>query len=150
MPQSLHSNFAHIIFSTKNREPMITGDVASRVHSYMAGIVNDLGAVSIAINGMPGHLHLLIKSSKNIADAQFMKQLKGGSSSWINDNALIPGRFQWQAGYGWFSVSPKDTDQVVSYIQNQAEHHKTTTFQDEFRKFLETCQIDYDERFVWD
>jgi putative transposase len=150
MPQSLHSNFAHIIFSTKNREPIISGDIASRVHSYMAGIVKDLGAVSVSINGMPDHLHLLIKSSKNVADAQFMKQLKGGSSSWINDNNLIPGRFQWQAGYGWFSVSAKDTDQVVSYIQNQAEHHKTTTFQDEFRKFLETYQIDYDERYVWD
>jgi putative transposase len=150
MPQSLHSNFAHIIFSTKNREPIISGDIASRVHSYMAGIVKDLGAVSVSINGMPDHLHLLIKSSKNVADAQFMKQLKGGSSSWINDNNLIPGQFQWQAGYGWFSVSAKDTDQVVSYIQNQAEHHKTTTFQDEFRKFLETYQIDYDERYVWD
>lgn len=70
---------------------MITGDVASRIHSYMAGIVNDLGAVSVAINGMPDHLHLLIKSSKNVADAHFMKQLKGGSSSWINDNE----RYVW-------------------------------------------------------
>jgi putative transposase len=150
MPQSLHSNFAHIVFSTKNRQPSITGDIASKVHSYLAGIVKDLGAVSVSINGMPDHLHLLIKSSKNVADAQFMKQLKGGSSTWINDNTLIPGRFQWQAGYGWFSVSPKDTDQVVSYIQNQAEHHQKTTFQDELRKFLETYQVDYDERYVWD
>ena len=129
---------------------MISGDIASRVHSYMVGIVNDLGAVTVAINGIPDHLHLLIKSSKNVADAHFMKQLKGGSSSWINDNGLIPGRFQWQAGYGWFSVSPKDTDQVISYIENQAEHHETTTFQDEFRKFLKTYQIEYDERYVWD
>ena len=150
MPQSLHSNFAHLIFSTKNRDLMITGDVAARIYSYMAGIVNDQGAVPIFINGMPDHIHLLIKSSKNVSDADFMKELKGGSSSWINDNNLISGRFKWQAGYGWFSVSPKDTDQVVSYIQSQAEHHKTATFQDEYRKFLRTYQIDYDERYVWD
>ncbi len=76
--------------------------------------------------------------------------MKGGSSKWINDNNLVPGRFKWQAGYGWFSVSPKDTDRVVAYIQNQAEHHNTATFQDEFRKFLDGYQIDYDERYVWD
>ena len=129
---------------------MITGNTAARIYSYMSGIVNDQGAVSVSVNGMPDHVHLLIKSSKNVSDANFMKELKGGSSSWINENNLIPGRFKWQAGYGWFSVSPKDTDQVVSYVQNQAEHHKTATFQDEYRKFLKTYEIDYDERYVWD
>jgi len=150
MPQSLHSNFAHIVFSTKNREPMIAGDVAGRIHSYLAGIVQDQGAVSISINGMPDHVHLLIKSSKTVTDVNFMKELKGGSSSWINSNSIIPEHFKWQAGYGWFSVSPKDTDQVVSYIQNQAEHHKKVTFQEEYRKFLESYKINYDEQYVWD
>ena len=129
---------------------MITGDIAARIYSYMAGIVDEQGAVSVSINGMPDHVHLLIKSSKNVSDADFMKELKGGSSRWINENEIVPGHFNWQAGYGWFSVSPKDTDQVVSYIQNQAEHHKTVTFQDEYRKFLKTYNIDYDERYVWD
>ncbi|MDA0812194.1 MAG: IS200/IS605 family transposase [Verrucomicrobia bacterium] len=150
MPQSLHSNFVHIVFSTKSREPMIGDDVAGRIHSYLAGIAQDQSAVSISINGMPDHVHLLIKSSKTVADANFMKELKGGSSSWINKNKIIPGHFKWQAGYGWFSVSPKDTDQVVSYIQNQAEHHKKVTFQEEYRKFLKSYNIEYDERYVWD
>lgn len=150
MPQSLHSNFAHLVFSTKNREPLIDGGIASKIDSYLGGITKDLGALPVSINGMPDHIHLLIKSCKNIADAKFMKELKGGSSAWINESNLVPGHFQWQAGYGWFSVSPRDTDQVVTYIQNQAEHHKTITFQDEFRKFLTTYQIEYDERYVWD
>ncbi|MFT5470827.1 MAG: putative transposase [Verrucomicrobiales bacterium] len=150
MPQSLHSNFVHIIFSTKNRERNITGNIAARIYSYLAGIVKDHGAVPISINGMPDHVHLLVKSSKNISDADFLKELKGGSSRWINDTNLVSGQFKWQAGYGWFSVSPKDTDQVESYIRNQAEHHKVTTFEDEFRKFLKTYRIDYDERYVWD
>ena len=73
MPQSLHANFAHLVFSTKNREPLISGDIASRIHAYMVGIVKDKGAALISINGMPDHVHLLIKSSKNISDADFMK-----------------------------------------------------------------------------
>ena len=79
-----------------------------------------------------------------------MKALKGGSSRWINDIDLIPGHFKWQAGYGWFSVSPKDTGQVATSIENQAEDHKKATFQDEYRRFLKTYQIDYEERYVWD
>tara|TARA_R110002096_G_scaffold24760_30_gene78072 strand:- start:228 stop:680 length:453 start_codon:yes stop_codon:yes gene_type:complete len=150
MAQSLHSNFAHLVFSTKNREPMINGEVSARIHSYMAGIVIDNGAVLIAINGMPDHVHLLIKSSKNISDANFVKELKGGSSTWINEQRLVGGRFQWQAGYGWFSVSPKDTNLVESYIQKQAEHHEKLTFQEEYRKFLNNYKVDYDERYVWD
>ena len=88
--------------------------------------------------------------TKTVADSNFVKELKGGSSSWINSNNIIPGRFKWQAGYGWFSVSPKDTDQVVAYIQNQAEHHKKITFQEEYRRFLNLYNIEYDERYVWD
>lgn len=139
-----------LVFLTKDREPLIVGDIVSRIHSYMAGIVTGKGAVLIAINGMPDHIHLLIKSSKNVSDANFMMELKGGSSSWINDNNLVGGRFKWQADYGWFSVSPKHTDQVLAYIRNQAEHHKEVTFQDEYRKFLERYEVEFDERYVWD
>lgn len=150
MPQSLHVSYAHLIFSTKNREPTISVAIADKIYPYMAGIATEHGADPILINGMPDHVHLLIRSSKNLADAMFMKELKGGSSSWINENNLVPGRFRWQAGYGWFSVSPKDTDQVVAYIRNQAEHHRKVTFQDEFRKFLDGYRVEYDERYVWD
>lgn len=129
---------------------MIHGGISDRIHSYLAGIAIDNGAVLIAINGMPDHVHLLIKSSKNISDANFIKELKGSSSTWINEQRLIEGRFKWQAGYGWFSVSPKDTDLVADYIQKQAEHHQKLTFQEEYRKFLKNYQVGYDERYVWD
>ena len=79
---------------------MIAGDIAARIYSYMAGIVKEHGAVSLSINGMPDHVHLLIKSSKSVSDSDFMKALKGGSLRWINDIDLIPGHFKWQAGYG--------------------------------------------------
>lgn len=150
MPQSLQANFAHIIFSTKNREPLIPKNIADRIYTYMIGIAKDQGATPIIINEMPDHVHLLIKTSKTIADAKFMKDLKGISSTSINEEKLTKGKFQWQAGYGWFSVSPKDTDAVVEYIRNQAKYHQTVSFQEEYRKFLKTYHVDYDERFVWD
>lgn len=150
MPQSLHSDFAHQVFSTKNREPTISGQVAPEIYAYLAGIAKDNGAHAISINGMPDHVHLLIKTSKTVPDSRFVKELKGGSSTWINQNQLIPGRFRWQAGYGWFSVSPKDTAQVVSYIQNQTEHHQKSSFQDEYRRFLTNYDIAFDEKYVWD
>jgi len=149
MSQSLHANYAHIIFSTKGREPTITKDIAPQIYSYLSGIVQKSGAVPIRINGMPDHVHLLVKTSKTSSDAQFMKELKGGSSKWINQEGLTKELFKWQAGYGWFSVSPKDTDLVNAYIENQAEHHQVITFQDELRKFLTTYQIEYDERYLW-
>jgi len=117
-----------VIFSTKNRDPTMNGEIAARVYGYLAGIVKDNGALPIAINGMLDHVHLLIKSSHSVADSTFMKELKGSSSRRVNDNKFVAGRFQWQAGYGWFSVSPKDTDQVATYIRNQAEHRRTATF----------------------
>ena len=128
MPQSLHSNFAHIVFSTKNREPMIGGDVAGRIHSYLAGIVRDQGAVLISINGMPDQF-MLIKSSKNTLNFIGMEVPQAGSIATASSRA-----FQMAGRYGWFSVSPKDTDQVVAYIQNQAEHHKNSRGIPEFLK----------------
>ena len=100
MPQSLHCNFAHLVFSTKNRERMLTPNIAPRIHSYISGMATERGADVLAINSMPDHVHILLRSSKNMSDAKLMKELKGGSSKWINDNSLVQGRFKWQAGYG--------------------------------------------------
>lgn len=113
-------------------------------------MARERGADVLAINGTPDHLHILIRSSENMPAANFMKELKGGSSKWINENNTVHGKFKWQAGYGWFSISPKDTDQVVDYIENQQQHHETVSFQAELRKFLTAYQIEYDERYVWD
>ena len=150
MPQSLHVAYAHLIFSTKERIPMITVDINSSLFEYMGGIVRDLDGRCIEINGTEDHVHLLIRASKSVPDTKFIQELKGGSSRWINESGAKETKFQWQAGYGWFSVSPSQIHAVRSYIRNQKEHHQTTTFQDEFRKILEKCEVDYDERYVWD
>lgn len=150
MPQSLHHCYGHLVFSTKDRFPSISGDYESRLYEYMGGIVKGLKAKLIEINGTPNHVHVLIRESKAVADQEFIGQLKGESSRWVNENNLCQGRFGWQDGYGWFSVSPADLDVAATYVRNQKEHHKKLSFEDEFRQFLNKYKVEFDERYVWD
>ena len=150
MPQSLHHKYGHIVFSTKDRYPLITGTLEPRLFEYMGGIVRGAKARLLEINGTANHVHLLIRESKSIADQDFMGQLKGDSSRWVNQNFTDAPRFSWQAGYGWFSVAPTGVEAATQYIRTQKEHHKTITFEDEFRKFLNTYQVDYNEKYLWD
>lgn len=129
---------------------MITDEIASRLYEYLGGIVRGMKASLIEIGGMPDHVHLLVRESKAVSDQDFMSQLKGDSSRWINSTFAFHPKFAWQAGYGWFSVSPSDLGVATEYIQNQKEHHKGTTFQEEYLKFLKKYRVDFDERHLWD
>ena len=150
MPQSLHYKYGHLIFSTKSREPSITAEIEPRLFEYMGGIVRGLGASTIEINGTENHVHLLIRESKSVSDQDFMSQLKGDSSRWVNQTFPNGSRFSWQGGYGWFSVSPADVDPAAAYVRQQKEHHQTATFEDEFRRFLKKYGVEHDERYLWD
>lgn len=97
----------------------------------------------VEINGMQDHIHLLIRETKSVSDQDFVSQLKGESSRWINRTFTDHPRFAWQSGYGWFSVSARDLDKAINYIRNQKEHHRTVTFQDEYRKFLMQYKVDF-------
>ncbi|MEM9481351.1 MAG: IS200/IS605 family transposase [Verrucomicrobiota bacterium] len=149
MPQSLHHKYGHIIFSTKDRTPAIPAELESRLYEYMGGIVRNTKARLIEINGTSDHVHLLIRESKSITDQDFMSQLKGDSSRWFNKTFARSPRFAWQDGYGWFSVSPGSLDAAVQYVRNQKKHHETTSFEDEYRQFLQKYKVEYDERYVW-
>ena len=148
MPQSLHQVHGHIVFSTKNREMAIQEDLEPDLYSFLGGIVRDQNAMPIAIHGMPDHVHLLIRASKTVADTEFIRQLKGSSSKWMTEKGVE--KFHWQAGYGWFGVSANDLSAAKAYVERQKEHHKTETFQDEFRKFLRKYGVEFDEKYVWD
>ena len=147
MPQSLHQVYGHIVFSTKNRDPLITADLEPNLHAYLGGIVNNLGGVAVSINGMPDHVHVLLRCTKSVKDTDFLRQLKGSSSKWMNEQGAA--KFQWQAGYGWFSVSANDLDAARQYVEGQKEHHRVLSFQEEYRAFLKQYHVDYDERYVW-
>lgn len=120
------------------------------LYEYPGGIVRDQGARLLEIGGMSDHLHLVLRESKSVTDIQFVKDFKGGSSRWVNETADLPGKFAWQAGYGCFTVGPRGLEKARAYVRGQKEHHKRESFQDEFRKFLNRYQVEYDERYVWD
>jgi putative transposase len=150
MPQSLAQIYVHLIFSTKNRERLIQDDIRPRLHEYMAGILRDMGAPSLVINSEPDHVHVLFVMSRTRTLSDTIGELKRGSSIWIKEVAPELSGFHWQNGYGAFSVSASKLEVVRRYIQNQREHHRTETFQEEFRRWLKEYEVEYDERYVWD
>ena len=150
MPQSLAKIYIHLIFSTKNREPLILDSVRPRLHTYMAGILRDLGSPAIEINTEPDHAHILFLLSRTLSLADTVKELKRGSSIWLKEIDPSLKEFHWQTGYGAFSVSVSRLNDVQKYVQNQREHHRKELYQDEFRRWLKAYEVEYDERYVWD
>jgi putative transposase len=150
MPQSLSSLLTHLVFSTKNREPLLTGDVALEIHPYLAGVLNGVGCPSIQVGGVADHVHLLFRMSRTRTMAEVVESVKTSSSKWIKTKGSGLSAFHWQSGYGAFSVSQSDADTVIAYIKNQPEHHKRFSFQEEYRRLLDRYKITYDERYVWD
>ncbi len=150
MPQSFASLYCHIIFSTKNREPLIVGELATRIYEYIGGICRESGNVLLAAGGMPDHVHLLISLGKQTTVSDFVRTIKANSSGWIHRTFANQGGFAWQSGYGAFSVSLSNIEAVKLYIANQAEHHRTKSFQEEFIEFLKRHGLAYDERYLWE
>ena len=150
MSQSLVKNLVHLIFSTKNRERIITDAVRPDMHAYMAGILQDLDSPALTINSVADHAHILFNLDKNRAVAKIVMEVKRGSSKWIKTQGAAFRLFHWQSGYGGFSISPSAVNETKTYIAQQAEHHRVKTFQEEFRAFLHRYEVEYDERYVWD
>jgi putative transposase len=150
MPQSLSKIAIHLVFTTKNRQPVLGDDIRDELHRYMGGILTNLESPAVAIGSVVDHVHVLCLLSRNVSVAKLVEHLKKSTSKWLKTKGNTLAEFYWQAGYGAFSVSESNMDQVRAYIANQAEHHRKTTFQDEYRAFLRKHHIEYDERYVWD
>ena len=152
MPQSLARVVVHIIYSTKNREPWLSDpDLRTDLYAYNATILkNDVDSPVILINGVEDHIHILCQLSRKFPIMDVIKASKTETSKWIKKKAPGLKQFQWQSGYGIFSVSESNVGQVKRYIANQEEHHKKMTFQDEFREIRRRHGIEIDERYVWD
>lgn len=150
MGQSLVQNYLHIIFSTKNRQPLITKSIEPELHGYIGRICNRLGCQVIKVGGYTDHIHLLCRLSKNITLTKLMQEIKSHSSKWIKTKGEEFDDFYWQNGYGAFSVNCSQVNPVIEYIAGQHEHHRKKTFQEEYIAFLKKYDVDYDERYVWD
>jgi REP element-mobilizing transposase RayT len=150
MPQSLARLHIHLVFSTKNRERIITDEVRSSLHAYMATVLQNLGCAPVLINSVDDHTHLLFDLARTVSISQVVEDIKKSSSKWIKSQGPEFAGFAWQAGYGAFAVSESNVETVRTYIANQREHHRTKTFQEEYRAFLERHNVAFDERYVWD
>ena len=150
MAQSLSSILIHLVFSTKNREPFITPAIETELHPYMAKIFCELKSPSLAIDGTSDHLHILFSLGRVIKVADLVEEVKTASSKWIKTKGQEFKSFHWQKGYGAFSIGQSNVTALKRYIRNQKQHHVRITFQDEYRKFLRSYGIEYDERYVWD
>jgi len=150
VPQSLTRLYVHLIFSTKNREPLLDETIRPRAHAYLATAIRDLGSPWVVVGGIADHVHVLFDMGKMVAPVKFVEHVKRESSKFVKTLGTQYKRFYWQRGYGMFSVSPKDRDEAEHYVRKQEEHHRQRTFQDEYRAMLNQYGIDFDEQYVWD
>lgn len=150
MPQSLSSILVHLVFSTKHREPYISPDIEPELHAYLAAVFRECHSPALTINGTENHVHALFALSRTITVAELVEEIKKRSSKWAKTKGGPQRNFQWQAGYGAFSIGQSNVEALKKYIAEQKEHHRRRTFEDEYKRFLEKYRVSYDERYVWD
>ena len=138
----------HLVFSTKNREPMMPTEWRDRIHEYLGGVVRGLGGFAHAVGGTADHVHVFAGLRATHCLADVMRELKSESSAWIHRELRLPS-FRWQEGYGAFTVSASHIDAVKRYVLNQEEHHRVLPFQDEYVAMLQRGLVDYDDRYLW-
>ena len=151
MPQSLAQIYLHLVFSTKNSEPILSDRlIREEVFTYLGGVCNALDCPVVVTGGFVDHTHVFCRMGRSITIADLVRELKRESSKWIKERFENFKSFHWQAGYGAFSVSPAHVSLLEGYIQNQESHHANETFQEEFRRLLTKYGLQWDERYVWD
>ena len=150
MAHTYTSLLSHIIFSTKDRVPILDVELKTRLFPYVGGIVRELGGVALSINGPTDHVHILASLPATIGLSEFVGKVKANSSGWVHKTFAGLREFKWQVGFGAFSVSVSQRSKVLNYIAGQEEHHRKVSFKEEFVGILRKHGITYDERYVFD
>ena len=150
MPQSLSNILIHLIWSTKDRHPWLEPGIREKTHAFLAGAVRQYDCEAYRVGGVADHVHLAVRLSRTLSVADLVKEVKTASNKWLKEQDPTFTGFHWQHGYGAFSVGMSQKETLLHYIDTQEEHHRTRTFQDEYRDFLKKYGIEYDERYVWD
>jgi len=151
MPQSLVKIYVHIIFSTKNHVHFLAHDtIRNQMHAYLAKIFMNYDSPAIIVGGANEHIHELVQVSKNYLIPKIIGEVKRSSSKWVKNKSTFLSKFQWQNGYGAFSVGQSMIPNLKKYIVNQIKHHHKISFKEEYIAFLKKYKIDYDERYLWD
>jgi putative transposase len=150
MPSTHHGILIHFVFSTKQRFKLLHESWRDELYGIMGGIAKEHRSVLLRSGGIEDHVHLLLKIHPSFAIADTVKLIKGNSSRWINKNQKVSARFEWQRGYGEFSVSESMADVVKRYVDNQKEHHRRQSFEDEYFELLRKHKIEFDKKYVFD
>ena len=141
--------YIQMVFAVQDRHCLIPRAHTEEIYKYTTGIISNRGQKLIAINGMPDHVHVFIGMIPTIALSDLVRDIKAGSSGFINEKGWIRGRFNWQEGFGGFSYSHSQIDQVVKYIQNQEDHHRKKSFKEEYLETLKAFAVGYDDRYLF-
>ncbi|MEJ7624252.1 MAG: IS200/IS605 family transposase [Pyrinomonadaceae bacterium] len=149
MPRSYTNLIYHIVFSTKDRRPMITADREERLYEYIGGAIRGLGGIALKINGVEDHVHVLAKLRPDKAVSDILRDLKANSSGWMHDVFPDAKDFSWQNGYGAFTVSESQIDKVATYIAKQKQHHQKESFEHEFIGLLQKNSIEFEMKYLW-
>lgn len=142
--------YIQIVFAVSGRQNLISKENREELHKFISGIVTNRGQKLFAVFAMPDHVHLLVSMGPAISISDLVRDIKAGSSKFINDKKWMNGKFNWQEGYGAFSYSKSSVDMVVKYILNQEEHHKNKSFREEYLDFMQKFEIEYDSKYLFD
>lgn len=140
----------HVVFSTKDRRPLLDADLRPRLFAYFGGVVGELRGQPILINGVADHVHGLVWIPPTVSVTELMRVVKTNTSRWVHETWPERAGFAWQTGYGAFTVSQSQVEVVRQYIAGQEDHHRTMTFQEEYLALLTRHGIEFDERYVWE
>jgi putative transposase len=140
----------HIVYSTKYRNQTIDASWQSDLYAYIGGVIKERDGITLEIGGMPDHIHIFAKLSPKFAIMDVLRDIKANSSKWVNEGNRSSRKFEWQAGYGAFSVSQSHVDDLKSYIQNQKTRHKQVTFKSEFIALLRRHNIEFDLKYLFE
>jgi len=150
MPSTYTNLLYHVVFSTKDRIPLITENLQEELYAYIGGVIRAEGGVQLEIGGIEDHVHILAKFKAAVSVSEMLAKIKANSSKWATDHKMKMRKFGWQEGYAAFSVSESQMPIVREYIRTQKQHHHKQTFQEEFVALLERHGIEYDPRYLWD
>ena len=147
---TFHRLTCHVVFGTRFREPLIQPALRERLYEYMGGTIRGLKGHLLEIGGVEDHVHLLLAFTPNMVISDLVRDLKANSAKWLNEQQLLRGRFAWQKGYAVFTVSYSHIESVRKYIQNQVEHHRRRSFEDEYKEFLLRHGIEFEDQYLFE
>ena len=150
MPNTYSQIYIQIVFAVQGRQNLIASSNREELHKYITGIVQNRNQKLLTIFAMPNHVHILVGIKPSIAISDLVRDIKAGSSKFINDNGWNNYKFNWQEGFGAFSYSKSQVDSVIQYIMKQEEHHQKISFKEEYIEFLNKFDIEYNEQYLFD